>query len=342
MNELSPEARIIQSFLEAGDAYISGNDLALKLDISRVGVWNRLEKLKVSGFHFSAIRNRGYRLKSLPHRFHPSLFEAILHNKGTGLPFHFHEVVDSTNSEAERLISNGESTPFLVLADSQQSGRGRRGRYWHSPPHKNLYMSFVFRPQLPPARMQTITLWFGYVICRYFIDTWSLPVKIKWPNDIICHEKKLAGLLAEARIDSELTRDLIFGIGLNGNIDPHDLPESIASMATSLAIASGKSVSLTHLAADLTNVVLNAYQQFIDGQYEEPFLEGWPSVDFLQGKEIKTDQGSGIARGISRNGSLKVRTQSGTLHLQAGEISLSSNYFTTPQSNTNPQSQSKK
>ena len=148
-----PDVIILNSLLAARDKYISGNLLAKKVGISRVGIWARLEKLREQGFTFDAVRRRGYRISQEPGELNASLIRAYLALESSSARIVFFPEIDSTNSEAERQLADGREVPFVIMASKQQVGRGRLGRKWHSPEEGNIYMSYVFRPQLTHARM---------------------------------------------------------------------------------------------------------------------------------------------------------------------------------------------
>ncbi|NDV61685.1 biotin--[acetyl-CoA-carboxylase] ligase [Puniceicoccales bacterium CK1056] len=319
------DTRVLIPFLRANGQFVSGASIAEELQLSRVSVHKHLEHLKTSGFTFSAIRNKGYQLTREPVAFHPVLFEALLAIQ----PCSFFEdhialgEVDSTNTVAERELSSGRPTPFFVVADCQTAGRGRRGRNWHSPQHKNLYLSIALRPSLPPSRLQTITLWLGLRLCQLLRDTYSLPVQIKWPNDLLIHGRKIAGMLTEARVDSEFTRDLVFGLGLNVNTSETDFPEELHSIASSLSMNLGQPLNLSRIAHRIVHHLSDAIQDYLNEDYADELAHLWPEFDFLRGQGISTEQAEGTAVGITRNGSLRVEREDGSIAiLHSGEVSL--------------------
>ena len=160
------EITILRELLSTEHGHVSGTRLAQALGISRVAVWMQLQKLTRQGFEFEAVRSRGYRLIKLPPQLHPALVHAHLSGRPRPPKVICLDQVDSTNSEAERQLAAGCTVPLVILARSQTQGRGRRGRVWHSPAAGNLYATFVFRPQLEPARMHDFTLWMGLNICE--------------------------------------------------------------------------------------------------------------------------------------------------------------------------------
>ncbi len=324
-----PDVIILKSLLAARGKYISGNLLAKKVGISRVGIWARLEKLREQGYTFDAVRHRGYRISCEPEELNASLIRAYLALESSSTKIVFFPEIDSTNSEAERQLADGREVPFIIMASKQQVGRGRLGRKWHSPEEGNIYMSYVFRPQLPPARMQPFTLWMGLNICELLNRICELPVELKWPNDIVLKKKKVAGILTEARVDADQMRDLVFGLGLNVNSDCKQWPSEIASNATSLASEIGKPLQINHFAANLVIAGLKAYEQFCAGNYSADFFELWDRYNALKSKRVtvktQTSSLSGKVEGIDEEGSLLLKDEHDKKHvLRAGEVSLGS------------------
>lgn len=328
MSNMDLDIKVLQVFLRAKGQFVSGASIGEMLGLSRVSIHNHLEALKKAGFEFSAIRNKGYRLDKEPDSFHPALFGALISD--SPCPFFDNyitlEDTPSTNNVADSELSLNRPDPFFVVADCQTSGRGRRGRTWYSPKGKNLYLSVALRPVMSPAKLQTITLWLGLRLCQYLRDNHALPVMVKWPNDLMLHDRKIAGMLTEARVDAEQTRDLVFGFGLNVNSMQEDFPEELQAIASSLRIETGKKQNLSRLGLGIIHHLSTALQDYMDNNYSIELARLWPEVDYLRGQYITTDSVSGKALGINATGSLKVEREDGsTALLHSGEVSLGTN-----------------
>lgn len=326
MSNMDLDIKVLQVFLNAKGQFVSGASIGDMLGLSRVSIHNHLDALKKAGFDFSAIRNKGYRLEKEPGCFHPALFGALIAE--APIPYFDSyltlEETPSTNNLADTELSSGRQDPFFVVADCQTSGRGRRGRTWFSPKGKNLYLSIGLRPTMSPARLQTITLWLGLRLCQYLRDNYALPVMVKWPNDLMLHDRKIAGMLTEARVDAEQTRDLVFGLGLNVNSSSEDFPEELQSIASSLRIESGKAQNISRLAHGIVQHLANALGDYMDSNYSGELASLWPEVDYLRGQNIQTDTVAGKALGINSSGSLRVEREDGsTALLHSGEVTLS-------------------
>ena len=159
-----------------------------------------------------------------------------------GTKLHYFAELDSTNIFARRLAEQGAPAGEIVIAERQTRGRGRLGRSWVSPPFVNLYCSVVLRPRLFPKHVPQITLMAAVALVEtvaFFVPSGAA---IKWPNDILVNGKKIAGILTEASWNSNRIEFVVLGIGVNLNFPAARMPEAIRQRATSLLIATGKTV----------------------------------------------------------------------------------------------------
>jgi BirA family biotin operon repressor/biotin-[acetyl-CoA-carboxylase] ligase len=307
--------------------WVSGSALAAKLGVSRVAVWQHMEKLRAAGFAFEAQRARGYRIAARPATLHATLIETQLRVRPRNFTFTVLDEVDSTNDEAARQLAAGRLTPFAVLARRQTRGRGRFGRTWHSESPGSLYASFAFRPRVEPERMQTFTLWMGLNVCELLANFAGLAPGIKWPNDILFSGRKAGGMLTEARVDADQIRDLVFGLGLNVHTPAAGWPGDLARRAIALEEAAGTRLDLNRLAAALVGRVLLAYQTFADGDHLKTFADLWHRYDVLRGRPVALLEGgrrhAGIVNGVDDEGALLLRDEHGRVQrFRAGEVTL--------------------
>lgn len=321
------EHTILRELITQESAWVSGSDLARKLGISRVAIWQHMEKMRAAGFTFEAQRARGYRLTGRPGTLHGTLIETQLKVRPKNFSIVLLEEIDSTNDEAARQLAAGRPVPFVVLARRQTKGRGRFGRTWHSDSNENLYASFAFRPRVAPDRMQTFTLWMGLNVCELLTRFIGIAPGIKWPNDILFEGRKAGGMLTEARVDADEIRDLIFGLGLNVNGATGTLPAELARRAISLSEVTGAPVDLNRLAAAMIGRVQLAYQKFCDGEHLKTFADLWHQYDLLRNCSITLLEGGrrhrGIVTGLDDEGALLLRDGHGrTQRFRAGEVTI--------------------
>jgi len=320
------EVVILRELLAGEPQPVSGQKLARLLGFSRVAIWSQLQKLETLGFKFEAIRSKGYRIVQTPANLHLALIQALLRLRQ---PPHLIclDRVDSTNAEAERRLAAGESVPLVIIAREQTHGRGRLGRHWHSAANGNLYATFVFRPQIEPARLQDFTLWMGLNVCELVQNFCKIQPGLKWPNDIFVEGRKAGGMLTEARVDADQVRDLVFGLGLNINGRTAALPTDLRRTAIALSEVAPQPLDLNRFTAALIGRLQAAYDNFITGEYRDKCAELWQRYDILRGQPVTVNQGvrsvRGTAMGIDDEGSLIVRLDTGrTERFRAGEVTL--------------------
>jgi BirA family transcriptional regulator, biotin operon repressor / biotin---[acetyl-CoA-carboxylase] ligase len=326
---MSPlDGSILLAFLKADGGAVSGDQLAKALGVSRVAVWGRLEKLREQGFAFEAAPRKGYRLAGTPRAAHGAWIEAHLRRRRCQVPCEVLASVDSTNSEAERRLAAGAEAPFAVLATRQGAGRGRLGRAWRSDRPGNLYLSLAFRPFLEVERLGPFTVWMGLALCEHLESELGARLALKWPNDLLdAGGRKVAGMLTEARIDSDVVRDLVFGLGLNLEGPGKDWPEDLRRRTGALSAVAGRELDPSAVAAGVVATLAGAWEAFADGAFRKRFRRLHERHDALAGKAVRvTLRGkplSGVAEGIDDDGALRLRTPKGKLvRVASGEVTL--------------------
>jgi len=184
-----------------------------------------------------------------------------------GVPPEVHESLGSTNDEAFRRAREGAPEGLVVLAAHQTSGKGRLGRTWFDRPDCSLMFSVLLRPTLPVASFPLLSLALASSAAWIASDMVDA-VAIKWPNDVLCHGRKLCGVLAESRaLEPGAPPALVLGAGMNVNYRQSDFPEEIWAGATSLSIASGEAeIEMGWIFAGML--------QHFDGLVEVAYREG--------------------------------------------------------------------
>jgi BirA family biotin operon repressor/biotin-[acetyl-CoA-carboxylase] ligase len=228
-----------------------------------------------------------------------------------GSPHRHFRLTDSTNSRAREMVAAGAPSGTVVTADEQTAGRGRRGRVWTAPEGKALLYSAVLRPL--DDRHLLLPLAVPLAICEAAEQLREgTGCMVKWPNDVWLEERKLAGVLIEARPQDGWA---VIGIGINLSIAPGEFPADLRQPATSLGGGVTPEQARPALDAALGRWVEAAPDQI---------LAAWRSRDALRGREVSWADGSGVADGIEDSGDLVVVGAGGErLVLGAGEVSLS-------------------
>jgi len=225
----------------------------------------------------------------------------------------YHETLDSTNSEAWRLVDRGigiEGT--VIIAKTQTSGRGQRDREWRS--HSGgLYLSVILQPQIPANRGAEITIWSAWGIANALIAV--VPLKIKWLNDLVVGNRKLGGILTETRVKSGIITHAVLGVGINWLNDVPDLGIALADLASNLEnlealeslVLSGIAMGWTYWQNEGIEAILPKYLQLISQTL------------------IKVGDRDGTITEITATGDLIVQWHDnnlGTSNLPSGSISL--------------------
>jgi BirA family biotin operon repressor/biotin-[acetyl-CoA-carboxylase] ligase len=153
--------------------------------------------------------------------------EAAVRAAGIGVSPTYLEQTGSTNTEALERAAAGAPEWTVVAAGHQTAGRGRLGRSWASVPGRSLLFSVVLRPDLPPDRASLVSL----LAAERMAAACGVPVRAKWPNDLVVSDRKVAGILPEARVERGRLAHVVIGIGVNVALEPPDLPRGATSLA---------------------------------------------------------------------------------------------------------------
>ncbi|MGI5868092.1 MAG: biotin--[acetyl-CoA-carboxylase] ligase [Kiritimatiellia bacterium] len=232
-----------------------------------------------------------------------------------------HDALPSTNDEALRLAAEGAAAFTVVVADAQSAGRGRNGRAWQSPPGVGLYASMILRPALPLGELPRLSLLVGVAAAEAIRAATGLAAGLKWPNDVLVNDRKVAGILCEA---SPNTGDadapvVVAGLGVNVNTLPQDLPERPVYPASSLAAESGRLHDRDAL-LDAWIARSRHWMAVVETQGAAPLVERWNALDALAGQRISINNATGIARGVDATGALRVETDAGSTSIIVGDI----------------------
>lgn len=239
-----------------------------------------------------------------------------------GHPLVFLRSVDSTNRLLAKWGDDGAAEGFVLVADFQQAGRGRRGRDWVADPGSSLLFSLLLRPTMQPDRLGLLPLVVGVAVARALEKHLGLRPALKWPNDLLLDGQKCAGSLIEMA-PSEGGHRVVVGTGLNVNQEPAtlaSLPE-----ATSLRLALGHEVPRGPLLAALLGELERAYDDFRAGWQPH---ESWHRRATLLGQPITVHPAQGTpwpatAVALAEDGSLLVQDEQGERHaLRAADVSV--------------------
>jgi BirA family biotin operon repressor/biotin-[acetyl-CoA-carboxylase] ligase len=221
----------------------------------------------------------------------------------------YHPTVGSTMIEASALATSGAPHGTVVLADQQTAGMGRLGRSWVSEPDVGIYCSIVLRLNLKPGNLPIASLVLGLATAEAIQKSTDLLCDLRWPNDVLVHEGKVAGILAHLA-----EACIIAGIGINAN--QTSFPEGLRTRATSLRIESGgreqsRESIIVHLLDSIDTFCL-----MLQTAGPESILRAFTSASSyaLHRRVVIEDTGEkGITAGLDKNGFLLVNLDGGKL-----------------------------
>jgi BirA family biotin operon repressor/biotin-[acetyl-CoA-carboxylase] ligase len=311
--------------LLSADTFQSGEHLARRLGISRAGVWQALAALEETGIPLQRVRGRGYRLPRPVQWLAAESIRHALGEKSSGLALEIHDHLPSTNTLLMQKAQQGAPHSTCIVAEIQGAGRGRRGREWHSPLGGGLTFSLLWRFNQGAAALSGLSLAVGVALVRALRAEGLEEIALKWPNDILHRQRKLAGILIELQGDVLGPSTAVIGIGMN-----LDLPESIRGQidqpVTDFATAANAPYDRNRLLGRILAHLIELLQQF-EAQGFTALKEEWLRHHAYQGQPVKLllpngGRQEGVTVGVDEDGALLVDTGHGPVRFSSGEVSL--------------------
>lgn len=324
VHDLNPKLSSLIRVL-ADAKWHSGEALGAELGISRAAVSKQLKQLVDVGLHLESTQGRGYRLVESLDLLDRAVIESMLpvtvFTQLRILPIA--NVIDSTNSMLMRRLREGERVHADVcLAEQQNAGRGRRGRQWHSPFAKNMYMSVAWHFESGVSALEGLSLAVGVAICRALESLGVHDAKLKWPNDILINKNKLGGVLIELGGDAVSDCVAIIGVGLNVHMD--DDGERIDQPWVSLS-EQGYKVGRNALAVAMIEELIRLLSSY-ESQGFHSYRAQWESLNAFAGDEVQLRSTDVFHRGemlgVDDGGGLRLRVNGEEQTFIGGELSL--------------------
>ncbi len=229
----------------------------------------------------------------------------------------------STNTEAAHQAKRGANEGLCVVAKQQTAGRGRHGRVWISPANAGLYFSIVLRPKLEMSLLPLLTLMSATSVFDVLQELYGLNPDIKWANDVLVHDKKICGILAETA-ETKLGLAVIVGIGIN--LQSANFPPELREIATSIEEETKQMPNLENLLQGLTQKLSSYYQILHSENGAAQIRQAWTRLSsYAFGQEVsvvlENETIIGTTRGIEENGALRVETTDGEIKIiHAGDV----------------------
>ena len=295
----------------------SGQALGAALGVSRSAVWKQLQHLESDlNLSIHKVRGRGYQLATPLELLEQEQLDS------SPWPVLIHHSLDSTNAEALRAIDGGAAAPFVVTAERQTAGRGRRGRKWVSPFAENIYYSLVLRMDGGMRQLEGLSLVVGLAVLSALRAVGLSDAGLKWPNDVLVGNKKIAGILLELVGDPADVCHVVLGIGINVNMRS---ASEVDQAWTSVYLESGRMVNRNELISRLNDSLLEYLKRHAAEGFSAIQAQ-WEQNHLWQGREVSLIAGvhlvDGTVMGIDQQGALRMSVNGEEKVYSGGELSL--------------------
>ncbi|MDC0598970.1 bifunctional biotin--[acetyl-CoA-carboxylase] ligase/biotin operon repressor BirA, partial [Gammaproteobacteria bacterium] len=304
----------------------SGDELGAALGVSRAAIWKSIQKLTKFGLHVHSVRGKGYRLTQPLELLNQ---QKLLEELGQTQIDKIEEIelllsIDSTNSHAMRRIQKepidlSQGKVLICLAEQQTGGKGRRGREWISPLGHNMYLSIAREFESGAVGLEGLSLVVGLALIRALKKSGIDGLSVKWPNDVLWGNRKLAGILLEMTGDVTGTCRVVIGLGLNIQVEAETMrgiDQPWVDVSSILSSLPGRNQLISCVINDLL-LVLDEFE----ARGFESFMQEWDAVDAIKGcqvellRSLKAESNNivGIASGVNESGALLLTTPNGVL-----------------------------
>lgn len=315
---------VLETLWRSEDRFISGEELARSLSVSRAAVWKAIEQLRGEGYVIESASNRGYRLSPGSDVLSVKGVEKYLTRKS--LRVQVFRTITSTNTVLKGMAAEGAPEGLALIAGAQTEGRGRLGRSFYSPADSGVYLSLLLRPECGAEEATKLTACAAVAVAEAIEELSGLSAGIKWVNDVLVAGKKVSGILTEASVDCEsgMMNYVIIGIGINTRVPAGDFPAELREIAGAVFGEAPVPELRCRLAAAVLDKLWGYYEHFDDCSYYSKYRER----SLVLGKDINIlargrDPEPAFALDIAPDFSLLVRTEDGAVRrLNSGEVSI--------------------
>jgi len=313
---------------ELGDGeFHSGEILALKFGVTRTTVRNALTNVADYGLTLYGVRGRGYRLARPLQWLDAAKIQANLDATYNELQIEIVDYAPSSNALLLQRASLGAASGTVLAVELQTAGRGRLGRVWHSSLGDSLTFSLLWRFDTGLAALSGLSLAVGVAMIRALSELNVIGSGLKWPNDVLLNNGKLAGVLLEAQGDMLGPSSVVIGIGINLTMS-YPLRERIDQAVSDLAsLANPLPERNLVLAVSLKHLV-NVLHEFSHSGFKI-IKDEWEQYHVYQNRSVQLSLPdgsfvSGKVLGVTGDGALRLQTGQGEKAFNVGEVSLRS------------------
>lgn len=333
---MTSKEKIRELLIENRGTYISGEEIAERIFVTRACVWKNIKALQQEGLSIDAVTNKGYRLELSTGYVDPELIKQKLElDSNTDINVEYIPEVTSTNELLKIRAKGSDRTPSLLIAGMQTNGNGRNGRTFYSPADTGLYFSILLYPNTALDKMVNLTALAAVATAKALDEVvfdGADTTKIKWVNDIFINDKKVAGILTEGftSFESEYDNYIIIGIGINLFAPKGDYPKNLKGIAGSVVASSevqnGNDNIKNDLIVSIISKLMQLYEECLKGI--DSSIDVYRSKSFIMGHYVKINSFDGNNKyakviEITDDYRLVVEYEDGSRgELKSGEVSV--------------------
>ena len=313
----------ILQMLKSRKDFISGQELCEHFQVSRTAVWKVMKELQNDGYEIEAINRKGYRLIASPDVLTVPEILSVMTTEVMGRKIYYYDCLGSTNDQARMLAEQGAEEGSLIIAETQNTGKGRMGRAFFSPEGCGIWMSLILKPEIPPMDASMVTL-VGAMAVQEMMQDYGIVSGIKWPNDIVIDGRKVTGILTEMSAGPDRINSIVIGIGINANMK--FFPEELEKTAISMSMVTGENYHRAEIIACVMDHFEKNYREFLKTGDLRFLKERYNASLIHKDKDIDVHEirrvWRGISRGINDIGELIVSSDEGDVIVRSGEVSI--------------------
>lgn len=319
--------KIVRLLKSHQSEFLSGEELSKSLGLSRAAVWKNIKKLQSLGYKIISRQKSGYRLISKTNLMLPWEISDGLQTETIGRKIYYFNTIDSTQNFALKLASKPHENGSIVISEQQTHGRGRQNRKWFSP-RGGIWLSVLLKPNFEISQASLFPMLTSLALAISIEKVLKLKPKLKWPNDLTLNNKKVAGVLVDASVESNQIDYLVIGVGINFKIQPSTISKIAKNSGNFYGIATlvkkkEKADPILLLQAFLYELE-QLYSKLVAGNLHRIKNE-WEKRSSTIGRKVKISAPSGEikgkATGIDDDGALLISSKGKTRRLLVGDIS---------------------
>ena len=310
------------------DDFLSGQDLSDVLKISRVAVWKHIKTIKSLGYKIESKQKLGYRLVKNSEKLLPWEITEGLKTQTVGKKVYYFDTIDSTQNYAIEISKKKSESGSVVISQRQTAGRGRMNRKWITV-KGGLSMSVVLHPKFDASVSTLFPMAASLALASAIQKTMNIKPNVKWPNDVVIKGKKVAGMIVDASIQSNLIESMVLGVGINFKVDTKHLESQLKGTKNFYGVASLLKVDNTTNPLEIVQNFFSELEKIIvllDQGETSKIIQRWEKISSTIGKKVsvKTNDGiiTGLAKKINSDGSLNIVKNGKAQRLLVGDISI--------------------